>query len=231
MLRQRILIIVLAGLLPLWAWGINAQFSGEDEMPPQKTKPVKPVMPQKPIQLFLNPVMQQPLPDLNQGYLFNSERFLKTADGSDDFMDSNSETINMETLQYDGSVIVGETRKALVSFALGRPSPPAKNVKTRSAGREKSPGAKRSTKIITVGDMVAGYTVSRVEPLVLTFTRGGHEVKKELFGTEKERPQPPVVVKDKVVPSQGKTPQKIRPQRVPRRSAAQTARPQPPQDR
>ncbi len=188
---RQIFIFILVALLPLWALGLG-QHHGQDDAVPGQSKPEtrKPSL-KKTITLSLNPKITQPLPNLNQGYLFNSERFRKSASTS--VNDHNGQKINMESLQYNGSIIVGASRKALISYTNGKTARTATRI-NKTTSRANNPGTQaksdRTSQIISLGESIGGYTVSEVEPLQVTFTRGSHTVTKDLFSTEKKRPAP-----------------------------------------
>ena len=183
---QRIAIIGLIALLPLWGVGLLQQRGADSLEPPEaKQRATKKTARQnKP--LSLNPKVPSPLPNLNQGYLFNQARFLKSGNG--DPNGQSNQHINMESLQYNGSIIIGETRKALISYTDGaKTSQRIKKTPSRTPRKNTSPKQQTTSKVVTLGESIGGYTVSQVEPLQLTFTRGSHTITKDLFSTEKKR--------------------------------------------
>ncbi len=218
MIGQRVIIIVLAGLIPLWGWGMYSQFSTDEVEPPAKTGQQKTTPAKKSEQPSLNPKMARTLPNLNQGYLFNSERFLKSSGMSTTTNTVNSQNINMDTLQYDGSLIVGETRKAIISFVTGATAKPQRVTQKAPGSRRPATQVNRSSKIIALGDTVAGYTVSQIEPEKITFNQGSNEITKELFSTEKKRQAAPITKQKKPAPA-----------RVTKPVKKATPQPQPPQ--
>ena len=183
MRNQRRLIIILCCLVPLWGWAIAQQFfTGKENIADVHNKPSTHTASKIKI-VNLNPPIAQSQPDLNEGYLFNAERFLKSTESTDD----QAQAINMETIQYDGSIIVGDTHKALISFEIGKPVNRAKRNTPQKRTRTLATTSTRQSKIITVDDKVAGYMVESIEPLVITFKRGTEKIKKELFAKEKSR--------------------------------------------
>ncbi len=186
---QRIFIIIFSCLLPLWTWGLYKQFSIADESAETKTPPMR-TAPAKPLtRISLNPTTKHKQANLTAGYLFNSERFIQSTGTTNS--EINNAAINMETLQYDGSIIIDETRKALISFATGRALPVQKQAAARR--RVKASRVERRSKVISLGDTVAGYTTTAIEPLQLVFTRNGEKVKKDFFTDTKKRQASSVV--------------------------------------
>lgn len=192
---QKIYIILLTAFLPLWGLAVYTRHT-EPEPVPHKKSPAKTIHKDANIAIRLNPKVMSSAPNLSQGYLFNHERFLKSADT--DVNAQNQKNINMETLRYNGSIIMGTTRKALISYSSGKTSKTVKRVarnNTRPSTKKKASTPEYVSMVIALGETVGGYTVSEVEPLQLTFTRGSHTVTKDLFSKEKQRKMP---VKQKI---------------------------------
>lgn len=182
------MIFIMIALLPLWVLGIYQQQDLTAELPSQSPKKTRPTSQNPNVVLSLNPKIPSPLPNLNQGYLFNSERFRKSSTTSS--TNGNDPKINMDSLQYNGSIIVGTTRKALISYTDGKTARTASRT-NKTANRLRTPTKdRRISKIISLGETIGGYTVSEVEPLQVTFTRGSHTVTKDLFSTDKKRSAP-----------------------------------------
>jgi hypothetical protein len=206
MQMQRLAIVILVCLLPLWGWGLYQQFSVDHEIPvAEKSQRHKPAD-RKINRIRLNPEIKNNSAELCQGYLFNSGRFIQSSAGSAKTVDSSSESINMETLQYDGSVIINKTRKAIISYAVADSGSrqKKKNMPSTAPHRLK---VQRHSKVVAEGDTVAGYTVRVVEPLYLVFTRGDKEIKRDLFDREKQRKSGAVTKPKKVQPRKKRTSQ------------------------
>ena len=198
---QRLAIIVLVSLLPFWGWKLYRQFSPDNEGRSAGKVRLNSPLTQKTGQVHLNPETKGNAVDLCQGYLFNSQRFVPSSSG---IVDQSKKSINMETLQYDGSVIIDETRKAIISFAVadsGVRQKKNKNVHVRSAHRRQ---IRRQSKVVAAGDIVAGYTARVVEPLYIVFTRGDKEIRRDLFDKGKQRKAGVAVSLKKVRPQSPK---------------------------
>ncbi|MBI5557599.1 MAG: hypothetical protein HY885_08170 [Deltaproteobacteria bacterium] len=168
------------------------------------------------------PTVPNPLPDLSKGYVFNEERHLEGAAGpeSEDDAEENSTgpSVDMETVFYAGSIIVGDMRKGLITFPPPpAAAPPASEKKT---GKDKDKQAAAQPKArgyaqLAVGDSFSGYTVSAVEADRIVFQKGSDTVEKMLNDPKKARiaPPPPPPPKEKVkaapeekAPPDGKAP-------------------------
>jgi hypothetical protein len=121
------------------------------------------------------------VPDLHQGYIFSPDRVLDPAAAA--AFGGGGETTGAETgafvegLRYDGSIIVGDVRRALVSFPATRRDP--------ETGRDVKV---TRNQVIEQGDEFRGYLVEAVEPLRLVLSRDGERVIKPLYDKNKERP-------------------------------------------
>jgi hypothetical protein len=191
---QKASIIILAAMLPLWGLAFYTRHTTPEPVQPQENRTAKKIHKGTDIAIRLNPKVTLSSTNLNQGYLFNRERFLKSADT--DTNANNQKNINMETLRYNGSIIMGTTRQALISYSSGKTSKTAKRVaRNTRPNKKKRPTPEYVSMVIALGETIGGYTVSEVEPLQLTFTRGSHTVTKDLFSKEKQRKTP---VKQKI---------------------------------
>lgn len=115
------------------------------------------------------------LPDLHLGYLFNAERNLAGRGRSGNTIAA----ANVHELVYAGSIILGKTSKALLTFPVApqttdaRPGAPARG------------GAAYFH--VAPGDSVGGYTVSEILPKKIVFKKGSEVVEKTLFDPRKQR--------------------------------------------
>jgi hypothetical protein len=173
------------------------------ERTPAKTRPEP--LPGADVDLWQSPVVRV-VPEVHDGYLFVEERKLEESDaGEGPGGDASEETLaGLEQLFYAGSLIVGETRQALVSFQeTSRP-----NVKSvREARRGARPPAPREIiqhKLLVPGDRFLGYQVVAVEPDKIVFEKGGEKVDKFLFDQNKKRPV--VATGSRAAPGQAQTP-------------------------
>ncbi|MCJ7600597.1 MAG: hypothetical protein MUO63_03735 [Desulfobulbaceae bacterium] len=141
------------------------------------------------------------LPDLNKGYLFNEERMIEGAagengDGTEE--DSTEPFVDMDTVFYAGSIIIGEMRKGLVMF------PPAKApfpTRRTTAKQAPAPPKERKYAQLGVGDSFSGYKVVAVEPERIVFQKGPDTIEKILNDPNKTRiaaPPPPPKERGKI---------------------------------
>ncbi len=161
------------------------------------------------------------LPDLREGYLFNEARRLAAADeGTEEAAPEPEEpavTVDMETLEYVGSIIAGSVKKGMVAFvekAPGGRKPPPRGQRPgvqRPGVQPRTPVASRRlgqrTKAKKVGrsqkkyatlkekDEFYGYTVALVAPDRIVFARGDESVEKLLYDPAKERLVPPAITR------------------------------------
>ena len=92
----------------------------------QKKEQVRPL-----IKKF-NPKVRSKLFDLNDGYLFNAERYFVVDTAPVAQSDTESDQVNINDIVYDGSLIMAEIRTALISY------PEKKSGNMRGGGRAKS---------------------------------------------------------------------------------------------
>lgn len=147
--------------------------------------------------IAFNPQVPVLMPDLNTGYLFNPQRSFAEEEGeepaSDEVLAGAASQLNMETLFYVGSIIVGDLRKGMVSFSMQeeRATSPLPGRRGRTIARRRVP-AKTSMEYATVdeGEDFYGYKVVSVQPDRIVFSKNGKNVEKLLYDPDKERPEP-----------------------------------------
>ncbi|MFZ5765959.1 MAG: hypothetical protein ACOY4H_10235 [Thermodesulfobacteriota bacterium] len=167
-----------------------------------KSKP-QPVVPQEKSLPFYPPVPTV-LPDLNQGYLFNAERFLpgekdSVTPAEEDGEAGTEVAVDIETMFYAGSIITGDVRKGLIVYpALAGPATPAQKGEPVVAAA--SPQKPRKYAEIAPGDTVSGYSVVAVEADRLVLQKGEETIEKLLNDPKKERIVPPPPPKPQAAP-------------------------------
>jgi len=178
--------------------------------------------------LALNPRVPDLLPDLKQGYLFNEERQLSENTGEEESVAENapeatSTLVNMETLTYVGSIIIGDVRKGLVSFSVAEPKtsntpgPRVRPVSRVSREAQKYASLKEQ-------EPFYDFRVARILPEKIVFAKGDSTVEKLLYDPEKERVSSPMPVRrGGPIPVQGTAvPQPVRSaQTIPQPEATQ----------
>ncbi len=146
------------------------------------------------------------LPDLSQGYLFNAERNIKGAEGNGQ---ETGAQVNIDTVVYSGSLVMGKKAKAILSYAKAS----ASKVKQR-----------QQSLTVSLGDTVSGYTVSEILPDKIIFSRGSEKIEKLLHDPNKQRtvvkPSSPVARPKKTQPRKVTRPPRPRP--TPRRNPPMT---------
>ncbi|MBU0964759.1 MAG: hypothetical protein KKA54_00125 [Proteobacteria bacterium] len=140
------------------------------------------------------------LPDFNKGYLFNEERMIESAavdNGDATEEDSTGPTVDMDTVFYAGSIIIGEVHKGLVTY----PSPKAAAPLNRKIPARKAappPVRERNYAQLAVGESFSGYKVVEVEADRIVFQKGPDTIEKILNDPKKTRIAAPPPPKEKI---------------------------------
>lgn len=152
-------------------------------------KTAAPGGPQKQVSFY--PQVPKKLPDLNQGYIFNEERFLASADteGREEQVEEPKDGVklDMDQLFYAGSIIIGDNRKGLVSYVDLQDKKAKPSTKSKS---KKRISTKKKYAQLKINDQLGGYTVTEVEAGHITFERGGKSIEKRLHDSSKVRIKP-----------------------------------------
>ncbi len=141
----------------------------------------------------LYPAVPRSLPDFYNGYLFNEERLLipeediKEEEGSEAHQGIR---VNMDEVTYVGSLIIGDTRKGLISFP-NKPQP-VKSARSKTAQRSRKKVARRVIKKrnyaqVLVGETFSDYKVVAVESDRIEFSKSGKTIVKQLYDPDKKR--------------------------------------------
>ena len=137
------------------------------------------------------PQVPAKLPDLSQGYLFNEERLLASEpkEGVEEKVEEPGDGIklDMDQLFYAGSIIIGDNRKALVSYVDVQTKTSQPAAKSRAKKKDSS---KKQYAQLKVNDQLGGYTVTEVEAGHITFERAGKSIEKKLHDSSKVRIKP-----------------------------------------
>ena len=143
------------------------------------------------------------VPDLHDGYIFSPERVLDPAAaaafGGGGVREARA-GLDLDKLRYDGSIIIGDSRRALVSFPAKRRDP--------ESGRDVEV---IRNQVIEQGGEFRGYLVESVEPLRLVLSLNGERVIKPLYDKDKERTVPVFPGKAGGVDSAGRKQSQARP--------------------
>ncbi|MCK4839505.1 MAG: hypothetical protein KAS94_11945 [Desulfobulbaceae bacterium] len=140
-----------------------------------------------PPEVVLYPPVPAVLPDLNDGYLFNSERQfeeleLDTARGGNG-------TVDLADVTYAGSLIVGEIYKGLIVYQEKVPVARSAARSSLRAARARKTAARAVSKYkqLDRGEKFMGYLVEKIEKDRIVFRQGDEVVEKFLYDPNKNR--------------------------------------------
>ncbi|MCK9294772.1 MAG: hypothetical protein M0P70_06775 [Desulfobulbaceae bacterium] len=139
------------------------------------------------------------LPDFDKGYLFNEERMIEGAAGGNEVGQEEEGaaaalSVDMDTVFYAGSIIIGEVRKGLVTY----PAPQAAALNRKVTARQAAPppARERNYAQLAVGENFSGYEVIEVEPNRIVFQKGADTIEKMLNDPKKTRIDAPPLPKE-----------------------------------
>lgn len=141
-----------------------------------------PPLPAKAIRLY--PSLPADLPDLNEGYLFNQERNLKPLETGAGMTAEDEFAIDMDEVHYDGSLIIGSARKALIRYPTLSSPMMRRTMGTLPA---RAIAEKWSSRVVEEGDTVSGYRVVSISPQGIVFEKDDDQVEKNLYSPAKDR--------------------------------------------
>ncbi|MFO7605771.1 MAG: hypothetical protein R6W72_05695 [Desulfurivibrionaceae bacterium] len=133
----------------------------------------------------LYPEVPAVLPDLNENYLFNSERsFAAEEEGPG----SVSEVVDLAEINYTGSLIVGQIRVGLITYqdeiSVAGPGPAA----AQGGNRRRVPTKTvTKNKQLAVGENFMGYVVEEIEKDRLVLKKGDEMIVKFLYDSDTDR--------------------------------------------
>jgi hypothetical protein len=111
--------------------------------------------------------------------------------------------IDLNEVVYSGSLIMGDIRKALITYQESTPAPQrAKNRRTRTPARKRTTKKTYRHKQLDSGEVFMGYKVAKIESDRIVFERDSEKIEKFLFDGSKDR----VVVKSATRTKATKTP-------------------------
>ncbi len=163
--------------------GIVTTFQGSPlpDAKPGAAKKNKVYKGSRPVKIY--PTVPSKLPELDKGYLFNEERNLG---GSGKITGDHADlSVNIDDVVYEGSLIIGDIRKAIIAY-------PSKAVKKSRTPRKPTRRGKSSTKSssyfrVTEGETISGYKVVEILPEKITFEKGSERIEKLLYDSSKTR--------------------------------------------
>jgi len=213
--------VIIALLLSLVALGREAMQSWQPVSLPKRPTVIEKKksggLEKKPLSSFY-PKPPVVMPNLDEGYLFTEARVRGeeevVEEAPPEEVENPEGSVDMETLQYVGSIIIGELRKGMLSFSLRQPqskSTPQRRIADRRSSHMRKVPKKGSLQkkhaTVSEKDEFYGYQVSEVGADRIVFAKGDATVEKMLYDPEKERMKAPPVAKR---PPVARTPQQAR---------------------
>jgi hypothetical protein len=180
-------LVALLGILALLL--VKATFDTLVDRPPARpseavtTSIAKKSSPRPPLRP--NPVIAPGLPDLNAGYLFNSQRFLAKENRADAADKGPDHTIRPEDVVFNGALLGQGYRTALVSYTLA----PKQEIRPGRPGPASQTSRRQGSIQLGIGDELGGYTVTEITADFILFSKAGETIKKTLFDSDKQRHQ------------------------------------------
>lgn len=147
--------------------------------------------------------LPDPMPDLHDGYLFTEERTLGEHTSQDAETEAqgpaDAETqMDLKDLKYDGSIIIGEKKVALVTYpktelAESGAAPSSPPTKQRPGAHTASPSltGEKAHAMLAQGDTFGRYRVAEVAPDKIIFEKNNEMYEKLLYDPTKSRPTAP----------------------------------------
>lgn len=155
----------------------------ENPVPPEQpseTQKTKPYVAPRPISLY--PAVPARLPDMTDGYLFTETRSIEGEAPAG--RNVSSHLVDIDDVLYEGSLIVGDTRKAIISY-------PEKKGGVTRAGRygakSRNVGKDLEHVQLIVGEAISGYKVVEILPEKIVFEKSGERIEKKLYDSDKQR--------------------------------------------
>jgi hypothetical protein len=211
MMRIAILIALLISLLTLTRFGLRLIEPPPASGPPpikQEVAAASPIEPETTKPSYY-PVVPQPLPDLNTGYLFTETRSVAgegEGPGTKGGLEKIGEPeVDIYAVVYIGSIITSNLRKAIISApppkdgqqkaAVGKPG------RTAASRRATAAQARAQAYVrVTQGELFRGYMVKLISPDKIVFERGEEMVERLLYDPAKKRAAGPPVFRGPSAP-------------------------------
>lgn len=139
------------------------------------------------------PAVPEALPDVEKGYIFSEKRKIEKEPPPGEVKPAVAEPGPevLDSVAYTGSLILGETRRALVTFqepsqegpTPHRPTPPKRPGAAPAAPAQGTPQNKQ----LVPGDRLLGFVVKQIDPDRIVFEKGTLKVEKFLYDRNKQR--------------------------------------------
>ncbi len=180
------LVLTLTGILRQFVAGPAEGLRPEVSTGAEGESAAKPTFPEA----VLYPPVPAVLPDLNDGYLFNSERKFEAV--AVDTAGGGNGAVDLDEVTYAGSLIVGEIYKALITYQEKSPvaRSPASTARQAARTRRAAPKVVSKYKQLEQGAMFMGYLVEKIEKDRIVFSKGDEVVEKFLYDPDKDRTVP-----------------------------------------
>ena len=176
-----------------------------------------------PPEAVLYPPVPAVLPDLYDGYLFNSERIFEEV--ALDSPRGGSGTVDLAEVTYAGSLIVGEIYRGLIVYQEKSPVARRSATPSRRGARTRRTAAKVVSKYkqLERGAQFMGYLVAEIEKDRIVFRKGDEVIEKFLYDPSKDRAGLGSAAKSQAVKASRAVPRTSAPRPV-RRPARNTAK-------
>jgi len=200
MVRTLIIISLLASLFYIVQhWQPAPEPAGKVIAANQATKPAEEAKVETPN--GFNPVVPEALPDVEKGYIFAEKRKIEKEPPpgavKPEVVEPGPEVL--DSVNYVGSLIIGDTRRALVTYQEPAKDPGGPGGPGVPGGRRPAPIGRRppppdaasqgasQNKQLVQGDRLLGYQVGLIEPSRIVFEKGEQKVEKFLYDRKKKR--------------------------------------------
>ncbi|MEN8134916.1 MAG: hypothetical protein ABFS18_05200 [Thermodesulfobacteriota bacterium] len=177
------LVLTLAGILRQFTAGPAVGLRPGVVVSSEGDSGEKPVFPKA----VLYPPVPAVLPELYEGYLFNSERiFEEVATGT---TRGGNGAVDLAEVIYAGSLIAGEIYKGLITYQEKGPVARRAAKPARRGARTRKTAAKTVAKHkqLERGEKFSGYLVEKIEKDRIVFRKGDEVVEKFLYDPNKDR--------------------------------------------
>jgi len=123
------------------------------------------------------------MPDLHKSYLFNEQRELDPTSTATEGNDS----FKLSDVTYSGSIIIGEEKKALISFSASAKDQPKEQPRRRGQVASRAAVKNVTHQQLVVGEQFNGYEVMEILPERIVFAKNGETIERPLFDPAKQR--------------------------------------------
>jgi len=193
MVRILIIVALLASLFyTVQNWQPTPEVTADKVVTNRTVAPAVEAADEKPSGFY--PTVPEVLPNVEKGYIFSEKRKIEKEPPPGELKPAVVEPGPevLDSVAYTGSLIVGETRRALITFQEPTHEEGGANRKPAAPRRPAvavagAPAAGTQNKQLTPGDRFLGFAVTLIEPGRIVFTKGDLKVEKFLYDRNKKR--------------------------------------------